>query len=147
SQTPGLSALAKWAGGIAVQRRMPPFARETFKAWCRRRPVNNQGKPPVILWADTFTNFFHPEVAEAAVEVLEDAGFQVLVPEQSLCCGRPLYDFGMLNDAKTLLRQVMTELRPRVQAGVPLVGLEPSCLAVFRDELTNLFPEEPDAKR
>jgi FAD/FMN-containing dehydrogenase/Fe-S oxidoreductase len=146
-QSPGLSALAKWAGGIAMQRRMPRFARETFKAWFRRRPVYNQGRPPVMLWADTFNNFFHPEVAKAAVEVLEDAGFQVLVPEDSLCCGRPLYDFGMLDDAKVLLRQVMTALRPRVQAGVPLVGLEPSCVAVFRDELTNLFPEEPDAKR
>ncbi len=147
TQTPGLSALAKLAGGISQRRRIPPFARETFKDWFRRRPPRNQDRPPVILWPDTFNNYFHPDVAKAAVEVLEDAGFQVWVPEASLCCGRPLYDFGMLDDAKAMLREIMTTLRPQIQAGVPLVGLEPSCLAVFRDELTNLFPDEHDARR
>jgi FAD/FMN-containing dehydrogenase/Fe-S oxidoreductase len=147
AQTPVLSAVAKWVGGIAQGRKVPTFARETFKEWYRRRPVRNEGKPPVLLWADTFNNYFHPEVAQAAVEVLEDAGFQVWVPEAALCCGRPLYDFGMLDDAKALLRQIMTTLRPHVQAGVPLVGLEPSCVAVFRDELTNLVPDDGDARR
>src|SRR5581483_2252395 len=80
SQTPGLSAIAKWLGGIAPQRAMPRFAAETFKKWFfRRRPRNPDG-PPVILWADTFTNHFSPEHGQAAVEVLEDAGFRVYVP-------------------------------------------------------------------
>jgi Fe-S oxidoreductase len=101
SQTPVLRDIAKWLGGIASQRRMPAFASETFKAWFRRRPPRvRSDSPPVILWADTFTNHFHPEVGQAAVEVLESAGFQVWVPEASLCCGRPLYDFGMLDTAK-----------------------------------------------
>ncbi len=147
SQTPGLSAIAKWLGGIAPQRAMPRFAAETFKKWFfRRRPRNPDG-PPVILWADTFTNHFSPEHGKAAVEVLEDAGFRVYVPRAHLCCGRPLYDFGMLDTAKGYLRAILDDLRPVIEAGVPVVGLEPSCTAVFRDELVELFPEDEDAKR
>jgi Fe-S oxidoreductase len=147
SQTPVLRDVAKWIGGIDPRRRMPPFARQTFKAWFRRRPVRNLGKPQVILWPDTFNNNFHPETGRAAVEVLEAAGFQVLLPTASLCCGRPLYDFGMLGMAKRLLREILDALRPQIQAGIPIVGLEPSCMAVFRDELINLFPDDEDAKR
>jgi Fe-S oxidoreductase len=147
SQTPGLSAIAKFVGGIARQRHMPSFARQTFKEWFAKRPVRNHDRPPIILWADTFNNHFHPEVAQAAVEVLEHAGFQVWVPEMSLCCGRPLYDFGMLDDAKKLLRQILATLQPQIQAGIPVIGLEPSCLSVFRDEMINLFPHNEDATR
>src|SRR5207302_345602 len=75
------------------------------------------------------------------------AGFQVLVPAKSLCCGRPLYDFGMLDTAKGLQREILDTLRPWIEAGVPIVGLEPSCVAVFRDELAGLFPHDEDAKR
>ncbi|HJT78405.1 MAG TPA: FAD-linked oxidase C-terminal domain-containing protein, partial [Gemmataceae bacterium] len=147
TQTPGLSAVAKFLGGIAQERQMPPFAVEPFKEWFRRRGPRNEGKSQVILWPDTFKNYFQPDIGRATVEVLEAAGFQVLVPEADLCCGRPLYDFGMLDTAKAWLRQVMDMLRPWVEAGVPLVGMEPSCLAVFRDELGGLFPNNNDAKR
>ncbi len=147
SHAPLLRDVAKWIAGVAPQRQMPAFARETFKAWFHRRPPRNLDKRPVILWPDTFNNHFHPEVARAAVEVLEEAGLQVLVPRASLCCGRPLYDFGMLGEAKRLLRQILTTLKPSIEAGIPIVGLEPSCVAVFRDELTNLFPNDEDAKR
>ena len=101
----------------------------------------------VILWADTFNNHFTPPVSKAAVQVLEDAGFEVRVPRQSLCCGRPLYDYGMLDTAKALLEQILETLREPIRAGVPIVGLEPSCMSVFRDELRNLFPNDEDAKR
>jgi Fe-S oxidoreductase len=101
----------------------------------------------VLLWPDTFTNYFAPEIGQDAVLVLEAAGFHVLLPERPLCCGRPLYDYGMLSLAKRYLRRVLRELRPLLSAGVPVVGLEPSCLTVFRDELTNLFPEDGDAQR
>jgi Fe-S oxidoreductase len=79
--------------------------------------------------------------------VLEDAGFQIVVPRKSLCCGRPLYDFGMLPTARRLLREVLDTLRPEIESNTPVVGLEPSCVAVFRDELMNLFPMDEDAKR
>ncbi len=101
----------------------------------------------MILWPDTFNNHFHPQTAQAAIEVLEAAGFQVTVPRQSLCCGRLLYDYGMLDLAERLLPRTLAALRPQIQAGIPVVGLEPSCTAVFRDELTNILPDDQDARR
>jgi FAD/FMN-containing dehydrogenase/Fe-S oxidoreductase len=147
TQTPGLNSLTKLAAGYSQKRHIPPFAPETFKAWFANRPVRNAGKPPVILWADTFNNHFTPAVAKAAVEVLEHAGYQVRVPRQSLCCGRPLYDYGMLDTAKDLLRETLACLRQPIRDGIPIVGLEPSCMTVFRDELTNLLYGDEDAKR
>jgi len=147
TQTPGLSAMAKWAAGMSSERRVPRFAPQTFKEWFFRRGPRNLNKPPVILWADTFNNHFHPETARAAVEVLEAAGYQVDVPRASLCCGRPLYDYGWLGRAKTLLEQTLEALRPQIRRGVPVVGLEPSCAAVFRDELHQMLPRDKDALR
>jgi len=100
----------------------------------------------VVLFADTFTNFFEPHVAIAAVEVLERAGFRVIVPRERLCCGRPLYDQGMLARAKPRLREVMDALDPFVGVGIPIVGLEPSCILTFRDELPSLFPDDARAQ-
>jgi Fe-S oxidoreductase/FAD/FMN-containing dehydrogenase len=148
AQAPIIRDFLKWVGGIAPQRRLPTFARQSFKDWFRqRRPRSHPDSPPVILWPDTFNNFFHPEIGKAGVEVLEAAGFQVWVPEKSLCCGRPLYDFGMLSTASSLLREILDTLRPQIEAGVCIVGLEPSCVAVFRDELIGLFPKDETAKK
>jgi FAD/FMN-containing dehydrogenase/Fe-S oxidoreductase len=102
--------------------------------------------PPVLLWPDTFNNYFHPATAQAAVEVLETAGYHVLLPQANLCCGRPLYDFGMLDRAESLLLDILDALAPEIEAGIPVVGLEPSCVAVFRDELLNLFPHDQRAQ-
>ncbi len=96
AQLPGAKLLA----GIAPQRKLPRFAPTTFKQWFQRRGTRNKGMPEVILWADTFNNYFHPEVAAAATEVLEDAGFRVVVPRAPLCCGRPLYDYGFLDSGR-----------------------------------------------
>ncbi|MGI8968821.1 MAG: FAD-binding and (Fe-S)-binding domain-containing protein [Chloroflexota bacterium] len=147
TQTPMLRDITKRLGGVAPERQIPAFAPQTFKQWFKQRAVHNEGKAPVILWPDTFNNHFFPGTAKAAVEVLEAAGYQVLVPERSLCCGRPLYDYGFLDQARRQLRQILDTLEPQIRAGIPLVGLEPSCLAVFRDELVNLFPNDEDAKR
>ncbi|MGH2487413.1 MAG: FAD-linked oxidase C-terminal domain-containing protein, partial [Ktedonobacterales bacterium] len=147
THAPLLSRVVKSLGGVAQEREMPAFAPQTFKQWFKRRGPRNAGRPRVLLWPDTFNNHFHPQTAIAATEVLEAAGFQVIVPEASLCCGRPLYDFGMLDTAKRLLRQILETLRPEIEAGVPIVGLEPSCVSVFRDELRNLFPNDQDAQR
>jgi Fe-S oxidoreductase len=147
TQTPFLGDIGKWITGMAPQRRIPAFAPQTFKAWFRQRGLRNAGRPPVILWPDTFNNYFLPETARAAVNVLEAAGFQVVIPQADLCCGRPLYDYGFLERAKKSLGEILNALRPQIEKGVPVVGLEPSCVAVFRDELTNLFPFDDDAKR
>ena len=113
-----------------------------------KKPQTSNFKPQtVILWADTFNNYFLPQTLVAGVEVLEAAGFNVMVPKKSLCCGRPLYDFGMLNTAKKMLIEIMETLHDEIKNGVPVVGLEPSCVAVFRDELHNLFPHNEQAGR
>jgi Fe-S oxidoreductase len=146
-RAPLTSQLTKWIGGISQKRNMPAFASETFATWFRRRPLRNPDRPPVILWPDTFSNNFHPEIAKAAVDVLEHAGYQVKIPQQSLCCGRPLYDFGMLDRAKATLEQTLAALQPDIAAGTPIIGLEPSCVSVFRDEMTNLLGNNPEAQK
>jgi Fe-S oxidoreductase len=127
---------------------MPRLADEPFTAWFRRRVRRHAGedRPVVLLWPDTFNNYFHPGTARAAVEVLEAAGFEVTVPSRPLCCGRPLYDYGMLDRAKRALLEIVEVLRPSIRARTPVVVLEPSCLAVFRDELVALLPEDEDAR-
>ena len=148
TQLPFLRDLSKLAAGIPRQRAIPKFAPETFKTWFHRRQSgpSRTNAPPVLLWPDTFNNYFHPATASAAVEALEAAGFRVTVPKPHLCCGRPLYDHGMLDRAKRLLLHILDELSPEIKAGVPVVGLEPSCVAVFRDELVNLFPHDERAQ-
>src|SRR5579872_988182 len=147
TQTPGLNSIVKRIGGIAQQRKIPKFAPQTFRSWFRNRQPQNVSSPEVILWPDTFNNHFHPDVAGAAVEVLEAAGFQVVIPRSHLCCGRPLYDFGMLDAARGLLMQTLDALRPQIEAGLPMVCLEPSCAVVFKDEMIDLLPHNQDAKR
>lgn len=149
TQTPGLRSLAKWAAGVTQQRPMPAFPPQSFKQWlkARKMPEVKAVRGEVILWADTFNNYLTPHTAQAALAVLEDAGFRVRVPQGHLCCGRPLYDFGMLDQAKAYLRKVMRTLAPEIAAGTPIVCLEPSCASVFKDELTNLFPKEETAQR
>ncbi|HYM05037.1 MAG TPA: FAD-linked oxidase C-terminal domain-containing protein [Terriglobales bacterium] len=147
TQLPFLQDIAKLAAGMPHQRSIPAFAPETFRAWFeRRQPQNPQGSP-VMLWPDTFNNYFLPDTARAAVEVLEAAGFRVSIPASILCCGRPLYDFGMLDRAQRLLLKILDTLAPEIEAGIPIVILEPSCAAVFRDELINLFPNDARAKK
>ncbi len=162
TQRQPFASLGKRLAGIAPERSMPAFAPTTFKQWLAKRPagetqlVSGKDSVPkepgdvtrrVLLWPDTFNDHFHPEVAIAATEVLEAAGFEVVVPQRPLCCGRPLYDYGMLKLARRLLGQVLDGLRDEIRAGTPLVAVEPSCGAVFRDELTNMLPQDEDAKR
>ena len=147
THTPVLKDVVKKLGGISTERDMPPFAHQTFKAWFKERGVVNPDGPPVVLFPDTFNNFLHPETAKAATEVIESTGHRVIVPEQPLCCGRPLYDYGMLDTAQMFLNQLLDALRPYYREGIPIVGVEPSCVATFRDELPNMYPHDEDAQR
>ncbi|OJW84680.1 MAG: FAD-binding oxidoreductase [Bacteroidetes bacterium 46-16] len=148
-QGPVIRNIVKGIAGIAPQRRLPRFASQTFRSWFRERKnwLLSGERPQVILWTDTFNNNFKPETLVAGLDVLEAAGFEVLIPKTNLCCGRPLYDYGMLNTARRLLNDIMSSLKKEIHAGIPIVGLEPSCVAVFRDELTGLFPDSEEAKR
>ena len=147
---PGVAPLIKRLLHLAPQRALPKLAPQSFTRWARSTSVptpgsGNGGKPGVILWADTFNNYFHPETSQAALAVLKSAGFHVMVPSTRLCCGRPLYDFGMLDRARAYLSNVLDQLAPHIAAGVPMVVLEPSCASVFRDELRSLFPSDERA--
>jgi Fe-S oxidoreductase len=145
--------------GLAAQREIPRFAEKSFRHFVRNRESKkmhvNAGQTSataskrieVVLWIDTFNNYFHPETSQAALEILEDAGFEVTTSQQHLCCGRPLYDFGMLDEAKKYLTRILQALGPQIDAGLPIVVLEPSCASVFRDELVNLFPQDARAKK
>ena len=148
SQSQQLAPTAKRLVGMAPERDAPRFARQTFRSWFHQRggPPKTKGQR-LILWPDTFTNLFEPEVGQAAVEVLEAAGFAVELPRRQLCCGRPLYDYGMLGIAKRALGRILDELSEPIQAGVPVVALEPSCGAVFRDEMRKLMPHDQHARK
>ena len=147
TQTPVLRDIAKSLAGISPQRTIPAFARTNFRNWFAKRKPANPVAPPVVLWPDTFNNYFHPQTAIAAVEVLEGFGFQVRLPQNNVCCGRPLYDFGMLDRGKKLLLGTLETLDREIAEGTPVVVLEPSCASVFRDEMLNLFPDDLRAQR
>jgi FAD/FMN-containing dehydrogenase/Fe-S oxidoreductase len=147
TQLPLLRDISKLVAGIPRERSIPAFAPQTFRHWFSRRERGNPQAMPVLLWPDTFNNHFLPDTAKAAVEVLESAGYRVMLPQANLCCGRPLYDWGMLDRAKNLLLKILRTLETEIKQSVPIVVLEPSCAAVFRDELLNLFPNDERAHR
>ena len=138
-----LSPVAQRLAGIAPERRSPKFAPRTFRAQFRA----SGGAAPVVLFDDTFNNHFRPQTAAAAQTLLERAGCAVELPSQHVCCGRPYYDFGMLDEAKASLERVLETLAPQLERGLPVVVLEPGCLSVFRDEMAKLFPGDARAVR
>jgi len=146
SHAPGLGAIARRILNVHPDRELPRFAARTFRSWfAGHRDAGDSSAREVVLFPDTFNNFFQPEVAIAATEVLERAGFRVVIPPRDLCCGRPLYDAGMFDRARWRLGQAIDALAPMLDRGAALVGLEPSCLLTFRDELPGLFPSDPRA--
>lgn len=147
TSAPGLAAVGKWVAGVAQARELPKFATRTYRQIARRSPQTElDARSPgdvkkVILWVDTFNDHFTPEIAQAATDVLTQMGWHVVLPKNRLCCGRPLYDFGLLDRARELLTTILDDLGEDIAAGVPLVGLEPGCLSVFKDELLKQFPD------
>src|SRR5690606_14314941 len=127
-QTPGSRALAKWLAGVSQQRDIPRLATRTFRRRFAGRPPPAHDGPRVLLWPDTFNNLFFPEVLEAATRVLERCGYVVTIPDRPLCCGRALYDFGMIDTARQLWRETLDTLALDFAIGTPVVGLEPSCV-------------------
>ena len=146
---PGLAALAKRAGGIDARRPLPAFARRSFRAWFDDRPVPD-GRP-VLLWVDTFTDHFSPEVGQAAVRVLESAGYSVRIPRRRVCCGLTWISTGQLDGARRQLRRTLAVLDEPLTtpdgADMPVVGLEPSCTAVLRSDAAELLPDDARARR
>jgi FAD/FMN-containing dehydrogenase/Fe-S oxidoreductase len=148
TQTPGLKRLASAIVGIHPARNFPPYAHQTFRRWFARRDGRHgPGGRPVLLWPDTYNNYFYPDTARAAVRLLEAAGCAPRLPQKLICCGRPLYDFGLLDEARKRLLKIIALLQKPIREGIPVVFLEPSCLSVFRDEMLDLLPDDEDAAR
>jgi Fe-S oxidoreductase len=144
---PSLAGVAKRLGGIDARRPLPSFAGETFRHWFSRRPAlpgrAELPERPVLLWVDTFTDHFTPAVGEAAVRVLEDAGYAVRILAKPVCCGLTWISTGQLDGARRQLRATLDALEPSLRSAIPIVGLEPSCTAVLRGEIAELLPDDP----
>jgi len=140
-----LAALAKRIGGIDQRRPLPKFAAESFRHWFATHPV--AAGEPVMLFLDTFTNAFSPQVGIAAVAVLEAAGYSVQIPGHSVCCGLTWISTGQLDGARRQLNHTLGALDAAASQGIPIVGLEPSCTAVLRSDVTELLPDDPRAGR
>ena len=145
-RVPPVASAVKALLGIAAQRTLPTFSGRSFRAAYAGRP-RAKGGAEVLLWPDTWNNYFHPQALWAATDVLQTAGYTIEVPKRHICCGRPLYDFGFLDEARRYLLRVLEEFGPQIDAGVPVVMLEPSCATVFRDELLSFFPRDERAIR
>jgi Fe-S oxidoreductase len=149
ARVPWVRRAATRAAGLE-DRQLPEFTEESLQQWwARRRPRPPGSRGTVLLWPDTFTNRFHPEVGRAAVAVLEDAGWTVTIPppSASLCCGLTWISTGQLATAKRRLRRTVDALAPHVRAGGLVVGLEPSCTTVFRSDAVELLHENQDVHR
>jgi Fe-S oxidoreductase len=148
TQTPGLRRAVAAMGGIDRHRTLPRFADQTFRAWHAGHDPGPAGlRGEVVLWPDTFTNYFAPEIGAAAVTVLESAGWRVIVPRQPLCCGLTWVSTGQLGVARRVLRRTVRALAPYLRRGARVVGLEPSCTAVFRSDARELMPGDQDVTR
>ena len=145
------AAAAKRFGGIDGRRDLPVFATESFRRWFAERHQESPDRraptrAPVLLWVDTFTNAFAPQVGQAAVAVLEAAGYEVRVTEGNVCCGLTWISTGQLDGARRQLKRTLGELGPALAAGIPVVGLEPSCTAALRGDAAELLPDDPRAE-
>jgi Fe-S oxidoreductase len=146
-RTPGIRSLVKSVLGIAPQRSLPRLATKSFRDQFNRANRTVAGGEPVLLWPDTWNNYFHPQALTSAAKLLTAAGTSIQIPRRHVCCGRPLYDFGFLDQARSYLLRILDQFEAQIAAGIPVVMLEPSCASVFRDELLNFFPRDERAIR
>jgi FAD/FMN-containing dehydrogenase/Fe-S oxidoreductase len=146
--------LGRRLGGVSARRQVPRVTGTTLsRRFAQARSQDSPPIPPsphgdraVLLWPDTFTNYFAPDIGAAAVAVLEDAGFTVRLPSSPVCCGLTLVTTGQLRAARRVLRHSLDVLAPVVAAGVPIIGLEPSCTAMLQHDAPALLPQEPRAR-
>jgi FAD/FMN-containing dehydrogenase/Fe-S oxidoreductase len=143
-----LAALAKRLGGVTPERDIPPLAGESFQAWFGRRgPLGPADGPRLLVWPDTFTNYLEPGIGRDAVAALEALGYRVEVPSAPVCCGLTWHSTGQLAQAKKVLAATLGVLKPWLDDEVPIVGLEPSCLAALKTDAIELLPDDPAAKQ
>lgn len=145
NRSPLASVLASLLG-IHPARRFPDLARQTFEAWFSRRRSAPGRKGRVLYYHDTWTNFFQPSVGMASISVLEAAGFEVEIATGHPCCGRPMLSKGLVEQARKGASSVLKALHPWLNAGIPIIGTEPSCVLTFRDEYLALLPHDSRAR-
>ena len=138
---PGVRRLVRWTAGIDQRRSLPRFA--SVAARKRVAVPESSGGDPVIVWVDSFSDFFPGDTVAAAVSVLASAGYAPQLVERAACCGLTWISTGQLEGARRQLRTALDILHPHVAAGTPVVGLEPSCLAVWRSDAADLLPDDP----
>jgi FAD/FMN-containing dehydrogenase/Fe-S oxidoreductase len=145
--------LVKRIAGVAPERQLPKLARRSYQKEFAVKYGKGTGAAggdaasQVLLWPDTWNNYYHPGTLAAAETVLTRAGFQAEIPQGHICCGRPLYDFGFLDAARDYLARVLERMGPQIESGRPFIFLEPSCASVLKDELLELFPKDSRARR
>lgn len=133
--------------GIDKRRSLPPVVKPAFRKWFESRAASKSTRRgPVILWDDTYITYNEPEIGKAAVRVLEAAGFEVRLVENRVCCGRPLISKGLLKEARQNADHNVAQLSSFATDGIPIIGLEPSCIATFRDEYPALLRTEAAQK-
>ena len=142
---PGVGSLGKWAAGVHQQRSLPSFAPSTFRQWHYRHRSSQPTGRPVLLWVDTFTDYFTPEIGISAVRVLEKAGYAVAIPSKPVCCGLTWISTGQLDTARRVLRRSLSILNESADPDTPVLGLEPSCTAVLRHDSVDLI-SSPEAR-
>lgn len=132
-----------WVSGLDSRRKMTGFTTQRFSRWFhRRQPTTTPTRRDVVLWADSFSEYLDPTAAKDMVELLQDAGYQVRIPSSDACCGLTWISTGQLDGAKKRLRKTLDVLGPAAEKGVPIIGVEPSCTAVLRSDLTELLPDD-----
>ena len=136
-RTPGLRSIARWIAGVDRRRSLPLFATKRFSRLAGPRAANGT----VLIWADSFTEYFSTAGGLAAIDVLEAAGYEVETLERPQCCGLTWITTGQLDTARELVGRAVEQLHPYVTAGVPVVGLEPSCLSVLRSDAVELLDD------
>jgi FAD/FMN-containing dehydrogenase/Fe-S oxidoreductase len=142
-----LGGAMKAAAGMDPRREMPSFAKEPFRrAFLKRTRSSGDGRPRVVLFDDTFHNFFEPGPLSAAAAVLDRAGYDVRLPRKQVCCGRAAVSKGLLEYARDRQTELLETLLPEVEAGAWIVGVEPSCILTLRDELPDLVRDPRAAK-
>ena len=140
---PGMSRVALAMAGVDQRRRLPAFAPQTFRQWFDANPSARTGYgQPVLLFVDSFTNYFTPEVGIATVHVLRNAGYRPQLTERQQCCGLTWISTGQLDAARRILGRTFDVLAPAAAAGIPIVGMEPSCTATIRSDSLELLGTE-----
>lgn len=154
SQQGLLGGIVKKLLGFSQGKSLPLLEKQSFSAWTRQHAARHDQHfswfgstehPVVVLWSDSVNAHYRVAVLKSAIAVLNKCGYQVAIAKSFFCCGRPLYEYGFLEQARSQLQQILDNFHPHLPVNSSIVVLEPSCLSVFKDELKKLYPDDRNA--